>query len=649
MGLKIIRKTLPVALLAALIVLAVCIYAPGLKGGFIFDDYPNLEELGNYNGVVDYSTFKAFVFHGISSPLGRPLSLATFLLDSNTWPADPYSFKVTNLKIHLLVGLLVFWATLNLMRLLGRADDEAIWIALLSASIWLLHPYMLSTTLYVVQRMAQLSALFVLIGITGYLHGRILHNRGFPGRGYVWMTASLVFSTPLAVLSKENGILLPTLLLVVEGCVGKNLPPLSKQWKVGFLYLPTLLVAWLLLREINFSKTAWPNRPFTQPERLLTESRIIWEYLYYLCIPHVEGRGLYQDGYSFSRGIMEPTSTLISLVSLSLTLLFALLYRYRYPVFSLGLLFFLAGHLLESTTIGLELYFEHRNYLPSVFLFLPLAVVIVDIGKKYSSFLSLVVAGLVLLLLSFFTLQRAQLWSDTEALQYYWAASTPNSPRAQAKITMRLMSLGRTEDGIRYIEKAAAAMPNSSLLAISTLIVKVHTFTASNLDFAHAERVMGAQPFDPQSVMGLRNLAEDVITPQRLPKYGEAFLNLISTLERSSSLSKVQSFKRLAPYLRARVLLALKDYGQAAEEYKRAIPLHHDVDASLAMVAEMANAGRAREAIMLLDVANKQYLQQKPSTLIRSRESYEIDFKRLSDNLNVDLQAIEKADKKLAP
>lgn len=649
MGLKIIRMALPGAFLMLLIILVVYIYAPGLKGGFIFDDYPNLEELGNYNGVVDYSTFKAFVFHGISSPLGRPLSLATFLLDSNTWPADPYSFKVTNLNIHLLVGLLVCWATLNLMRLLGRADDEAIWIALLSASIWLLHPYMLSTTLYVIQRMAQLSALFVLIGITGYLHGRILHNRGLRSRGYVWMTASLVISTPLAVLSKENGILLPTLLLAVEGCVGKNLSPLSKQWRLLFLYLPTLVVAWLLLREINFSKMAWPNRPFTQSERLLTEPRIIWEYLYYLFIPHVEGRGLYQDGYNFSKGILEPASTLISLVALSLTLLVILLYRSRYPVISLALLFFLTGHLLESTTIGLELYFEHRNYLPSVFLFLPLAVVIVDAGRRYSSFLSLVVAGLILLLLSFFTLQRAQLWSDTEALQYYWAASTPNSPRAQAKITMRLMSLGRTEEGIKHIEKAAAAIPDSSLLAISTLIVKVHTLAASNLDFAHAEQVMGAQPFDPQSATGLRNLAEDVMTPQRLPKYGEAFLSLISTLERSSSLSRVQSFKRLAPYLKARVLLALRDYSEAAEEYKRAIPLHHDVDASLAMVAEMANAGRPREAISLLDVAKKQYAQQKSSTLIRSRESYEIDFKALRDNLNIDLQTIEKAEKKLTP
>ncbi|RYE40684.1 MAG: hypothetical protein EOP48_24505 [Sphingobacteriales bacterium] len=124
--------------------------------------------MGTYGGVVDYETFKNFVFHGVSSPLGRPLTLASFLLDDNTWPSVAEWFKATNLKIHLLTGLSLCWATLHLMRLFGKSETTSAWIALLSASIWLLHPYMVSTTLYVVQRMAQLAAMFVLTASTSF-------------------------------------------------------------------------------------------------------------------------------------------------------------------------------------------------------------------------------------------------------------------------------------------------------------------------------------------------------------------------------------------------------------------------------------------------------------------------------------------------
>ena len=45
-----------------------------------------------------------------------------------------------------------------------------------------------------------------------------------------------------------------------------------------------------------------------------------------------------------------------------------------FPVVGFSLLFFLLNHLIESSVIALEILFEHRNYLPSMFLFLPVAM-----------------------------------------------------------------------------------------------------------------------------------------------------------------------------------------------------------------------------------------------------------------------------------
>ncbi len=103
----IFQRHLPALLLVLVLIVVACMYRPGLQGGFIFDDYPNLQELGTYGGVVDRETFNNFVFNGIASSLGRPLALATFLLDDNTWPSQGAWFKETNLKIHLLTGLLL--------------------------------------------------------------------------------------------------------------------------------------------------------------------------------------------------------------------------------------------------------------------------------------------------------------------------------------------------------------------------------------------------------------------------------------------------------------------------------------------------------------------------------------------------------------
>src|SRR5690606_6940387 len=133
----------------------------GLRGGFFFDDYLNLDAMGDYGGVTDWETFRAFVFSGWSGPTGRPISLASFLLNDNSWPSYAPWFKKTNLLIHVLCGLLLCWASLLLLRNFKSVPErQAQWIAVLACAFWLLHPYMVSTTLYVVQRMAQLATLF---------------------------------------------------------------------------------------------------------------------------------------------------------------------------------------------------------------------------------------------------------------------------------------------------------------------------------------------------------------------------------------------------------------------------------------------------------------------------------------------------------
>lgn len=618
------------------LILALCIiaYWVGLKGDFLFDDYPNLEPLSTYGIIDSFDKVRAFVSSGFAGPTGRPISLATFLLDANTWPADPYPFKYTNLMIHLLNGVLLYWATLLLLKNYNYKEQKAIWIALLSMAFWLLHPYMVSTTLYIVQRMAQLATLFSLVGIIGYLKARqILANR--PWTAYLGMTVAISAGTILATYSKENGALLPLLILIIEFCNPNSQHKPIWQWRAVFLWLPSCAVLYLIFREINFADYIWPNRNFNQVERLFSEARIVTEYLFNLWIPQIELRGLYQDGYNVSRSITQPMTTLYSIIFLVVLSLFAFVCRKKYPLLALAILFFFAAHLMESTVLGLELYFEHRNYLAALFLFLPLAAGLVALGDKIDPKLVILIITVMLALLSFFTYERAKLWGKIDELQLYWAQNSHNSPRAQNSIAGILMNQGRVFEANQFLEHVIQRMPDSALLNLQLLLQKVYARIATEQDFIDTAQRLKKQPFDAQAVQAIRVLTEHV-SEQQLTQYIDFSLNLIQAMDNNPQYKQFPVYERVSPYLKAKLYIAKQQPNEALSQYLIALPHYADVEAGMMMVAELGSAGYTQHALELLQKVKQVYQHQ--TKLQRTKREYDYEVKRVEEILNEQLQ-----------
>lgn len=629
----------PIVVFIGCLALTAVIYWPGLRGGFIFDDIPNLRDLNAHGGVKDWESLKSFVLNGWSGPTGRPLSLLSFLIDDNSWPSSAPLFKHTNLAIHLICGLVLLWATLLTLRFYGVEESTGQWLAVFSASCWLLHPYLVSTTLYVVQRMAQLAALFVFAGITGYLHGRLMLAIR-PRAAYGWMGGSLVLGTLLAVLSKENGVLLPMLVGVIEYCAPDQARKirLNPWFTAVFIGLPTLVVLGYLASAIDFSVNPWPTRGFNQVERLLSESRIIWDYLGNLYLPCIEGQGLYRDDFVISRSLINPLSTLPALLGLMGLMMLAITQRHRWRLFSLAVLFFFVGHLTESTVIGLELYFEHRNYLPAAFLFLPVASGIHALSQYARLTIPLLAAALLLLLLAFFTQERAKLWSNSDRLELYWATEANASPRAQNAVIGFYMRRGLVSQAERRIEEAKILLPDSSLLAMQSLLLKVWINKAEDVDFKEAEELMARQPFDAQAVASLRQLVDKVIEPNQPKSYRLNALELIDGLNINASYNRLPLFVRLVPYLRGQIYLIEKVPNEALVQFTKSMSLYADTDAALQMVALTANAGYPREALILLDQAEAIYRQQKDPSLKHSRSYYDPEFIRLRKILSDEIK-----------
>lgn len=605
------------------------IYSFGLSGDFLFDDYPNLEPLGTYGAIDSWDKAKNFINSGFAGPTGRPISVASFLINDNTWPSLAYSFKYTNIMIHLLNGVLLCWAILLLLRNYNYKEQQAIWIALITSGIWLLHPYFVSTTLYVVQRMAQLATIFTLIGIVGYLKARLLLPYK-PLQAYFYMAISIGICTILATYSKENGALLPLLILCIEFCNPNKRDKPLWQLRAVCLWVPSLAVLYLIFRELNFSENLWPNRNFNQVERLYSEARIVSEYLYHLFIPQIEGRGLYQDGYLISKSLLDPITTLSSIVFLTGLLFSAFLFKNKYPLFSVAILFFFAAHMMESTVLGLELYFEHRNYLAALFLFLPIAAALYFLKEKINPKLVYLIIAVIFSILSFFTYERAKLWGNTNALLLYWAKNTPNSPRAQSTIARKLIEQGYLFESNKHLESSLERMPQSALLNMQLLLQKVSYALATEQDFEFATRKLKKQPFDAQAIQGLRVLTESVIAnEQQCIRYCQPTLSLIQHLDRHAGYNKISVYQRLSPYLKAKIYLAMHQEKAAIAYYQEALQRYNDVEAGLMMVAELGTYGSAQNALNLLNKVDEVYQHQDTSKLKRSKTEYDMEISRL--------------------
>ncbi len=455
------RSVATVAMVFA-VLLAALIYLPGLQSGFYLDDYYNLHLLS----AVDTDGVLAFVAGGMAGPLGRPLSYLSFALQAASWPGNPVAFKFVNLLLHLANGVLVYLLSRALAPRLGLSHMAGDFFCVFSAGLWLLHPMHLSTVLYIVQRMTQLSAAFVLLGVLGYLVGRRLAEAGQMRRGYITMSLSVILGTLAAALCKENGILLPVLILVLDQTlVGTDRePPGYRRWRWVCLGLPTVMIgAWLVWQAIAFPD-AFHWRPYSMYQKALTEAPVLLTYLWNLIVPRPSAYGLFYDDFPVSRSLLEPLITLPAVAMVALLAGAAVLGRRRQPMLAFGLLWFFAGHLLESTHLNLEIFFEHRNYLPSVGLLMLIPWSLLQLESRLPSFRPAAVAlCLYAALVAWVSVQNTLLWRQPVLFAQEMVRSHPQSRWALTQLGTRYISTGESEKAAAFYRDLAARFPSAIL------------------------------------------------------------------------------------------------------------------------------------------------------------------------------------------
>lgn len=422
---------------ATLALLCILAYLPGLAAVWVLDDYqvlhPFLDAARSARPSVPW-LFDA-------GPLGRPLAGLSFRLDAWLHGADIAGWKRTNLALHLLNGATLAWLVARLAAGSAPAAAPHWRLAALVSGLWLLHPLHVSTVLYTVQRMTLMSAFFTLLGLAAYLEARYrskVHARGARACLLVFLA-----SLPCAALSKETGLILPAFVVLAELLPASGADCAARR---RGRHMAVLLGAPLILLAIAGLVWAWPAieagyamRPYSMWERVLSQPRVLWEYLGMTLVPWPAHMAFLHDAYAYSTGWLTPRTTLPALLGL-LALGGGILWlRRRLPLAAFGIGFFLLGHALEASVVPLELMFEHRHYLPSAGVFVAAAAVVrpglpVWLVPRQVGLLTIA----AFLVLGALTHARAGGWATEEGILRVAEAARPESIRLASVQANRL-------------------------------------------------------------------------------------------------------------------------------------------------------------------------------------------------------------------
>lgn len=445
-----------------LFVFLLVIYSNSFHGDWHFDDFANIVE--NPNIQINSLSFSEIQksFTGIyQDRILRPIAYLSFALNYSVGGLNVFGFHLVNFFIHYLSSVFLFlfiFNTLKLPLLKDQYANTAYPVALLTTVLWSVHPVFVTSVSYIVQRMTSMAGLFYIMSMYFYLKGRTSEKTGKSIGSFILCALAGVAS----LLTKENAVMLPFSiflfdLLLVQGATKENI-----QKFIKILMLPFILFIIVgALYTGGFANNVFGGyavRDFTMVERLLTEPRIIIFYLSLLFYPILSRLTLLYD-IEISHSLWQPWTTLPSIL-LILFLIAAAIYLCRKrPLLSFCILFFFLNHLIEGTVIPLELIFEHRNYIPAMLIFIPLAqffVYVIDYFS-YKKLLQIAVAlGIITIIFGVgdITFRRNAIFSDEFLLWSDNIKKYSKLSRPYTNLGLYYMKREQKDKGLDYFKQA---------------------------------------------------------------------------------------------------------------------------------------------------------------------------------------------------
>ena len=435
------KPTGPLSALVFLFLLILIVYSNSFHAAWHLDDYQNITRNPQLHKIknLNFSNLWASVHSPGTQRIFRPVAMLSFALNWHIASNHVFGYHIVNLSIHLLTAFFLYLTIVNLFKtpnLKDRYRDNAGFIALLAVTLWAVHPIQTQAVTYIVQRMAAMAAMFYILSIYFFIKARLEPIKKYSYIFYLCCGMSFL----LGIGSKENAITLPIALGLIEVLFFRDLNDqrARKRCLIGLIAAAIIIFFTGVFIFFNGNMLSLLKgssfRLFSPIERLMTEPRVVVFYLSQIFYPVISRYSIEHD-IAVSTSLLTPWTTLPGIILIFALIGFGLSQMRKRPILSFAILFFFLNHLIESSIIPLELVFEHRNYLPTVFVFLPLAVGVkwlLDYYQQRNKGLGFTLAAFVtilIMLLGSATYIRNGAWATERSLWEDAARKAPGSNR----------------------------------------------------------------------------------------------------------------------------------------------------------------------------------------------------------------------------
>ena len=461
--------------LAVLILVGIIIYANTLEVPYVLDDQIAIE----HNPLIRMAeiTPKSIIDAAFGFGKSRPVPMLSFGINYFFGQDDVRGYHLVNMIIHIVNGILLFFLVKLSLTLSNRQPDglrklEPISIAILSfftALLWLASPVQIQSVTYIVQRMTSMGAMFYLLALILYARGRISQrtakqvDKSGLKHYYFWFAGCLVAGL-LALGSKESTAMLPIFIFLYEWYFFQELDESWFKRQIKYIVAIALLFALVAGIYLGFDPLGKFNtlrdyvlQEFTIGQRLMTQTRVVIFYLSLIFFPNPSRLNLDHD-FPLSYSLFNPVTTFASLVLIIALLGLAIYLAKKQRLISFCILWFFGNLVIESSVIPLALIFEHRIYLPSMFVFL--AVVVLFHRYIRPVWLTAAIACAAVAVSAWWTHERNKIWQDDLVLWTDCHQKSPNKARPYLNIGQILTERHKFDEALPNFLKAIEINPN---------------------------------------------------------------------------------------------------------------------------------------------------------------------------------------------
>jgi len=417
-----------------IIVLGFAVYANSLGGEFIRDDITLIKNnvyIRNWPGIGKCFTKDIATGGRQKWNSYRPLQMVTYAIDYSVWKLNAKGYHITNILLHVLTALAIYW-------LINALYADRI-LSLFTGALFVTHPLHTGAVSYISGRADSLSAIFLLLCLILYI--KLIDRKS------IALYALMLLSYILALLSRENSLILPALLLLYHYAF-------KKKFRImRLLPVLTITLAYILLR-LTALRPILSNIPHntTLLQRAPGFFAAITGYFRIMVLPFNLHANYGHKLFNFT----DPKVISGILISASL-LLYAFKKRNTNNLIFFSILWFFIAILYQSNLYPINAYMaEHWLYLPSVGFFLVLANGASRLRHKYRAF-AIIIA--LLAFYSFLTIRQNEYWREPIAFYKKTLKYVPDDYKEYLNLGNAYKGAGKKKEAIAAYKKAIEINP----------------------------------------------------------------------------------------------------------------------------------------------------------------------------------------------